>query len=83
MRAGRKESFPMGCDCYIAGTSRLQIEAATMTPDAKPVRDRCTILDSSFFIRNTQAEPAVVPTKGIRSPKSTLVFIIDITSSKV
>lgn len=28
------------CDCCIAGMSKLQIEAATITPAAKPVSDR-------------------------------------------
>ena len=49
--------------------SRLQIEAATMTPAANPVRERWTILDNSFLIKYTQAEPAAVPIKGMLIPR--------------
>ncbi len=52
----------------MAGISRLQIEAATITPAAKPASERCTKSPSDFFIKNTQAEPSVVPKKGIMIP---------------
>lgn len=55
-------------DCSIAGISRLQIDAATITPAAKPASERCTISLSDFFIKNTHAEPSVVPIKGISMP---------------
>ena len=35
--AGTNESFPNPEDCSIAGISRLHMEAATITPAAKPV----------------------------------------------
>ena len=35
--AGTNESFPSPEDCSIAGISRLHMEAATITPAAKPV----------------------------------------------
>ena len=58
----------MALDCSMAGTIRLQMEAATITPAAKPVKARCTPRFRSFFRKNTQAAPADVPIKGIRSP---------------
>lgn len=68
INAGRKDSLPMLSDCSIAGISRLQIDAATITPAAKPASERCTILLSDFFIKNTHAEPSVVQIKGISIP---------------
>ena len=66
--AGRNASFPSAADCSMAGISRLHTEAATITPAAKPVRERCTLSPSDFFIKNTHAEPSVVPRNGIRIP---------------
>lgn len=66
--AGRNDSFPIGSDCSIAGISRLQTDAATMTPAANPVSALCTIWFSLFFMNSTQAEPSVVPRNGIRMP---------------
>ena len=63
-------------DCSIAGISRLQIDAATITPAAKPASERCTILLSDFFIKNTHAEPSVVPIKvSITSPSLYKKFV--------
>ena len=43
IKAGRKDSLPIFSDCSIAGISRLQMDAATITsPAAKPARERCT-----------------------------------------
>ena len=61
--------MPMPSDCSMAGISRLQIDAATITPAAKPARARCTRSPSDFFIKNTQAAPSVVPKKGIIIPR--------------
>ena len=72
--AGRNASWPMAEDCSIAGMMRLQTEAATITPAAKPVSARCTPVRRSFLRKNTQAEPAEAPRNGIRSPVMT-VFI--------
>jgi len=66
--AGTKDHRPMSAACSIAGSSRLQMEAATMTPAAKPVSARCTISPKLFRIKKTQAAPSVVPAKGISSP---------------
>ena len=38
--AGMNASRPMLSDCSMAGMSKLQIDAATMTPAAKPVKAR-------------------------------------------
>ena len=61
--------MPMPSDCSMAGISRLQMDAATITPAAKPARARCTKLPRDFFIKNTQAEPSAVPKKGIMIPR--------------
>ena len=54
--------------CSMAGISRLQMDAATITPAAKPASERCTKSPKDFFIKNTQAAPSVVPKKGIMIP---------------
>ena len=75
MTAGIKASRPSAADCSMAGISRLQIDAATMTPAAKPVSARCTPGCSDFFIKKTQADPMVVPANGMSTPTSTRVSI--------
>ena len=35
---GTNAHWPKACDCSMAGISRLQMEAATMTPAANPVK---------------------------------------------
>ena len=60
--------MPMPSDCSIAGINRLHIDAATITPAAKPASERCTKSPRDFFIKNTQAAPSVVPKKGIIIP---------------
>mgnify|MGYP007103708659 CR=1 FL=1 len=67
--------MPMPSDCSMAGISRLQIEAATITPAAKPARARRTRSPRDFFIKNTQAEPSVVPKKGIMIPKKVSIYL--------
>ena len=46
----------MSSDCSIAGISRLQTDAATITPAANPASARCTKTPSDFFIKKTHAE---------------------------
>ena len=72
-KAGRNESFPIPADCSIAGISKLQTEAATITPAAKPVSERCTASLSAFFIKNTHAAPSAVPRNGIRIPQNVCI----------
>ena len=38
--AGKKAHLPIESDCSIAGINKLQIEAATITPAANPVKAR-------------------------------------------
>lgn len=73
--AGKNANFPSAADCSIAGISKLQIEAATMTPAAKPARERCTRSPRDLFMKNTQAAPAVVPKNGISSPRKVSTYL--------
>ena len=68
--AGIKASFPIpnSSAWLIEGIKRLQTDAATMTPAANPESDFCRRMDILFFIKKTQAEPRVVPKKGISKP---------------
>ena len=63
----------MPSDCSMAGISRLQIDAATITPAAKPASARCTKSPRDLFIKNTHAEPSAVPIKGIKIPNNTSI----------
>ena len=69
--AGRNAIFPRGSDSSIAGIRRLQTDAATITPAAKPVSPRCTERFISPRIKNTHAAPRDVPRKGINNPQNT------------
>ena len=73
--AGKNASFPNAADCSMAGMRRLQIDAATITPAAKPASERWTRSPSDFFIKNTQAAPAVVPRNGIRIPRTVCICL--------
>ena len=59
----------------IAGISSDHTEAATITPDAKPSKDFCIRADISSFMKNTKAEPSIVPSSGISSPMINVVVI--------
>ncbi len=67
IKAGdRKDSFPISSDCSMAGiVSRLQIDAATITPAAKPAHGALHQIAKGFFHipKNTQAAPAFYPRK--------------------
>ena len=52
----------------IAGISSDHTDAATITPEAKPNSDFCNRTDISPRIKNTKAEPSIVPSNGIRRP---------------
>ena len=65
----------MPSDCSMAGISRLQMDAATITPAAKPARARCTRSPRDLFIKNTQAAPSVVPKKGIMIPRKASIYL--------
>ena len=59
----------------MAGMMRLQTEAATMTPAAKPVRLRWSCRFMAPFRKKTIALPMQVPRKGIITAEMTCMFI--------
>ena len=79
--AGKKAREPIPSDCCIAGINRLQMDAAVITPLAKPVNARCTFCRRSFFIKKKQADPAAVPQKGISKPNTVSADILKSTHS--
>ncbi len=68
IKEGTKENLPSFELCSKDGMSRLQIDAATMTPAAKPDKALSTPSLRLFFKRNTEAAPNDVPKNGIRMP---------------
>jgi hypothetical protein len=68
--AGKKAKAPKKAEASIAGIRRLQIDAAIITPAAKPERNREREPLGSPFKKNTAAEPIMVPIKGIKIPFS-------------
>lgn len=65
---GTKDQTPIPADCSSDGISRLQTEAAVITPAAKPVIARRSESLNSLRIKNTQAAPSAVPKNGMRIP---------------
>ena len=59
----------------MAGMSSDHTEAATMTPEAKPSNDLRSGSDISSFMKNTKAEPSIVPSSGMRSPASSVIVV--------
>ena len=53
--------------------AKAEIDAATITPAAKPASERCTKSPSARRIKNTHAAPSDVPIKGIRIPQKVSV----------
>ena len=66
--AGKKLSLPILSDKLIAGINKDHIEAAIITPEAKPNKYFSNLLLILFFKKNTNEEPNVVPIKGIIIP---------------
>ena len=62
---GIKPSLPIFSVCSRAGSKRLKNDAATMTPEAKPVNARCVFSPIAFLKKKTVAAPSVVPINGI------------------
>ena len=87
--AGIHATFPCSLAISIDGIIKDHIEAASITPDAKPNSNFSTFEFILFFIKNTIAEPSVVPKKGIakpvtkfiKSPPYLFVSIINFKSS--
>lgn len=83
--AGRKARVFRFADDSRAGIRRLQTDAATITPAAKPERNRTRVSLREEEIKNTQAEPRAVPISGIKIPfnisyckKITVYIILDV-----
>ena len=74
MKAGMNAHCPLSELCSMAGTIRLHMDAATMTPAANPVRARWTPVLMSFLRKNTHAAPAAVPKNGIIRPQKTVLI---------
>lgn len=83
MAAGTTENFPMSSLISMAGMSNDHTEAATITPEANPRKAFCTHGFSSFFTKNTQAAPSVVPIKGSMIPQNTLILTTSLCFSSI
>ena len=83
--AGITAHFPSPAAISIAGINSDHTEAATITPEAKPNNIFCNSIDICFFIKNTNAEPNIVPNKGINNPivKIIITFIFYVSIFKV
>jgi len=46
-----------------------------MTPDAKPSNVFCSLTDISSFMKNTKAEPSIVPSSGINKPMINIIML--------
>ena len=73
--AGGKAHAPSLADGSMAGIRRLHMDAATITPAAKPVSARCSMGLISRFMKNTSAAPSDVPINGISMPRITSVMV--------
>ena len=73
--AGITFHLPLSASISIAGISSDHTDAATITPDAKPSNVFCNLTDISSFMKNTKAEPSIVPSSGISSPMINVVVI--------
>ena len=77
MAAGTTDHAPSPVSISIAGMSSDHTAAATITPDAKPSSDFCRRSDIWSFIRNTNAEPSIVPSSGKSNPMVIVVIILN------
>ena len=66
--AGAKANFPKCSLALMAGRSRLQTDAATMTPAANAKSPRLRFCFICPRIKNTQAAPRTVPKNGMVRP---------------
>ena len=74
--AGITAHLPLSASISIAGISSDQTDAATITPEANPSNAFCNRADISSCIKNTKAEPSIVPSSGISSPIINVVVIV-------
>ena len=68
MAAGNTDHRPLSSTISIDGINSDHTDAATITPDAKPNNVFCSLADISPFMKNTKAEPSIVPSNGINRP---------------
>ena len=82
--AGRKANLPNDTELSysIAGISKLQMDAATITPDAIPEIAFLNPSLNSFLIKRTQLAPSTVPKSGIKHPKIISKNIANLTLKK-
>ena len=66
--------MPCSCAKSIEGIKRDHTDAAIITPDANPKSVFSNPLFILFFIKNTIADPSVVPIKGIANPQTNSIF---------
>ena len=74
--AGHTAQAPLLSSISMAGMSSDHTEAATITPEANPSSAFCSLTGISPFIRNTKAEPSIVPSRGISNPVVSIVVVI-------
>ena len=78
--AGITLHLPLSAPISIAGISSDHTDAATITPEANPNKDFCSLSDISPFIKNTKAEPSMVPSSGISNP---MIIVVVITLANI
>ena len=71
-----------GAPISIDGISSDHTDAATITPDAKPSKVFCNLTDISSFMKNTKAEPSMVPSRGINSPTMSVIIFFSFNGCK-
>ena len=71
---GQTDQRPLSSTISIDGISSDHTDAATITPEAKPSNVFYSLTDISFFMKNTKAEPSIVPSSGISSPMINVVI---------
>ena len=70
--------MPLSATMSIDGISNDHTEAATITPEANPNKAFCTRGERPSFIINTNAEPNIVPSKGISKPIISVSILQDL-----
>jgi hypothetical protein len=60
------------------GIKRDHTDAATITPAANPINVFCILAGNLSFIKKTQADPSVVPAKGISNAINNPLIIIQL-----
>lgn len=67
-KAGTMRRRPWSAHISIDGMMSDHIDAATITPEAKPSNAFCRRAGISLRIKNTNPEPKTVPKSGINKP---------------